>query len=137
MNLNPFIKSALLTVMDNGMVSDTIALASRYEGRLFSEEGRLYFVLDVDSESGFARIGYQDESGHQVMLMAVAEVGLRLNTGSNLSLDSLGSADRSDRVVQKPDGWFFATREGLQGPFPSDNEADQALSRHTLSVQGA
>ena len=137
MNLNPFIKSALLTVMDNGMVPDTNALVNRYEGRLFSEEGRLCFVLDVDTESGFARIGYQDESGHQVKLMAVSEVGLRLNTGSNLSLDSLGSNDRSDRVVEKADGWFIATREGLQGPFPSDNEANQALSRHTLSVQGA
>jgi hypothetical protein len=111
------------------------ALASRFEGRLFSEEGRLYFILDVDTDSGFARVSCRGEDGQQVIQIPISEIGLRLSTGSNLLLDSLSNTASSNRIIQRTDGWYFTTREGPKGPYPSETAANLALSKHILSRQ--
>ncbi len=122
--------------MDFEMELNSTALTTRFEGRLFSAEGRLYFVLDVDAASGLARISCRIDGQQQVIEMPISEVGLRLSSGSNLRLDSLSTADTSNRIIQQTDGWFFTTREGPNGPYGSKTEADSALSRHILSTQG-
>ncbi len=118
------------------MALNAAALASRFEGRLFSDEGRLYFVLDVDTESGFARVSCRADGVQQVIQMPVSEVGLRLSSSSNSRLDGLSTADTSNRIIQQTNGWFFTTREGPQGPYLSDTEANLALSKYILSAQG-
>ena len=94
-------------------------------------------VLDVDTESGFARVSCRADGGQQVIQMPISEVGLRLSSGSNLRLDGLSTADTSNRIIQQTDGWFFTTREGPKGPYLSDTEANLALSKYILSAQGA
>ena len=113
------------------------ALGSRFEGRLFSYEGRLHLVLDVDTESGTARVSYCADGTRQISQMSIMEIGLHLSTGSNLRLDGLNTTESSKRITQDSDGWYFATREGPQGPYASDTEAKQALNKHTLERQGA
>ncbi|MCZ6643568.1 MAG: DUF6316 family protein [Gammaproteobacteria bacterium] len=110
--------------------------AKAIEGRLFTQEGRLYFVVEVDTEAGFARVSCRAEGVQQVIQMPISEVGLRISSSSNLLLDNLNTTETSTRIVQRPDGWFFTTREGLNGPYLSDTDANLALSRHILSVQG-
>ncbi len=116
------------------MALNAASLSHRFEGRLFVDEGRLYFVLDVDTESGIARASCRVDGVQQVVQIPISEVGLRLASGSNLLLDGLN--DTSNRIIRQTDGWFFSTREGLDGPYPSDSDAKLALSRHILSVQG-
>ncbi len=118
------------------MELNSTALTSRFEGRLFSQEGRLYFVLDVDTASGVARVSCRVDGRQQVIEMPISEVGIRLSSGTNLRLDGLGTADTSNRIIQQTDGWFFTTREGPNGPYGSKAEAQHALSRHILSAQG-
>ena len=117
------------------MVLNAPALASRMEGRLFSAEGRLYFILDVDTDSGFARVSCRADGVQQIIEMSISEVGLRLSSGSNLLLDNVSTEDTSNRIIQRNDGWFFSTREGLNGPYLSDTEANLALNKYILSVQ--
>ena len=123
--------------MDDQMALTTTALARRFEGRLFLEDGRLYFVLDVDTNLGIARVSCQIDARQQVIEMPISEVALRLSVGSNPPLDGLSTTDMSGRIVQKTDGWYFTTREGLKGPYSSNAEAKQALNKHILRVQGA
>ena len=117
------------------MALNAPGLANRFEGRLFSDKGRLYFVLEVDTESGFAQVSCRTDGEQQVIQMPVSEVGLRLSSSSNLRLDGLSTADTSNRIIQQTDGWFFTTREGSQGPYLSDTEANLALSKYILSAQ--
>jgi hypothetical protein len=117
------------------MALNAPGLASRFEGRLFSDKGCLYFVLEVDTESGFAQVSCRTDGEQQVIQMPVSEVGLRLSSSSNLRLDGLSTADTSNRIIQQTDGWFFTTREGSQGPYLSDTEANLALSKYILSAQ--
>jgi hypothetical protein len=117
------------------MQPNATALASRLEGRLFSAEGRLYFVVAVDTHSGFARVSYCADGKHQISQLPISEVGLRLTSESNVRLDGLSSTEKANRLIQNSDGWFFSTREGMKGPYPSKQDADQALSNHVLSIQ--
>ena len=114
-----------------------MTIANRFEGRLFSEEGRLYFVLDVDTESGIARVSCRVDGRQQVIEMPLAEVGLRLSSSSSLLLDGMNTSDTSKRIIRQTDGWFFTTREGPKGPYPSDRDANQALSKHILARSSA
>jgi hypothetical protein len=114
-----------------------MTLANRFEGRLFSEEGRLYFVLDVDTESGFARVSCRMDGEQRVIQMPISEVSLRLSSNTSLLLDGLNTSDTSKRIIRQTDGWFFTTREGPKGPYPSDRDANQALSKHILARSSA
>ncbi|MCO7226341.1 DUF6316 family protein [Pleionea sp. CnH1-48] len=41
-----------------------------------------------------------------------------------------------DRVFQEKQGWFFATREGIDmGPFPDRNSAELELSCYATHIQ--
>ncbi len=119
------------------MTLNAAGLSHRYEGRLFVEEGRLYYVLDVDTESGSARVSFRADGVQQIIQMPISEVSLRLSSGSNLLLDGVSTANKSNRIIQQTDGWFFTTREGLDGPYLTETDANQALSKHILSVQGS
>ena len=121
--------------MDYVMASKAAGLASRLEGRLFADEGRLYLVIDVDTEAGFARVSYRADGQQQVAQIPISEVSLRLSFGSNLLLDGASTADKSNRIIKKTDGWFFTTRDGVNGPYQSETEATEALSKYILSVQ--
>ncbi|MCZ6616617.1 MAG: DUF6316 family protein [Gammaproteobacteria bacterium] len=117
------------------MQPNATAIANRLEGRLFSAEGRLYFVVAVDTRSGFARVSFRADGKQQIAQLPISEVGMRLTSGSNLRPDGLSSAEKANRLIQKSDGWFFSTREGMKGPYPSETDADRALSTHVLSTQ--
>ena len=105
---------------------------NRYEGRLFSEDGRLCLVLDVNTESGLARVSSRVQGMRQVVDMPVSEVALRLASPPEQNLDVPVA---SSRVVQKSDGWFFVAREGLKGPYLSDVDAEQALTDYIQAAQ--
>jgi len=113
-----------------------MTLAGRFEGRLFSDEGRLHMVLDVNRESGSARVSYSDEGKPQVIEMPIGELGLRLSNNPGLVLEGMNRTNPSSRLVQKTDGWFFTTREGLRGPHASEAEAEQALNEFKASAKG-
>ena len=112
------------------------ALASRYEGRLFLDEGRLHFVLAVDSASGVARVSCRVNGEPQVLQMPISEVGWHLSSSSNLRLDGLSDAHSANRIIRRADGWFFTTREGPNGPYPSETKASSALSVYIQSARG-
>jgi hypothetical protein len=112
------------------------SLAKRYEGRLFVDDGRLHLVLDVNLESGTASVSCNDGSGPQVEQWPVGEIGIRLAKENGLLLDGLTRADKSERITQKDAGWFFTSREGLQGPFKTHAQAGKALQDYILTTQG-
>lgn len=112
------------------------ALANRFVGRLFSENGRLHFVLDVDTESGIARVSFRADGQQQIAHMTIAEVGLRLEATPALCLDGLESDSTAKRIAKRADGWFFTTREGQKGPYESESEANAALNQYIVAAQG-
>ena len=113
------------------------ALAHRFVGRLFSDEGRLHFVLDVDPEAEIARVSYRCDGRQCVDHMPLADVSARLAASSNLRLDGLSASGPANRISRQADGWFFSTREGLKGPYDCEAEANQALHKHVLALQAA
>ena len=121
--------------MDYEMAIRAKALESRFEGRLFTEEGRLYFVVEVDSDGGFARVSYRENGEQLIKQMPIADVGLRLASSSKLMLDGLSSPETSSRIIEQSDGWYFSARGGLQGPHASEDEANQALGSFILAEQ--
>ena len=106
------------------------ALASRYEGRLFTEDGRLYFIVEVDSEAGLARVSYRENDEQKIMQMPISDVGLRLASSS----PTLLPPEQTSRVIEKENGWYFKTREGLDGPYATDAMADHALKQYIMAV---
>lgn len=113
------------------------ALGNRFEGRLFIDEGRLHFVVEVDVDAGFARVSFRADEQYQVVEMPLAEVATHLATSSKIVLDGMGSADKADRITQDSDGWYFDTRDGRKGPYPTDDEAAEALEDYISSVKRA
>ena len=75
----PFIRLAPLSRMDDEMGSAAATLARRIEGRLFTDDGRLYFVLSVDPESGFAQVSHRADGRLQVTQMPISEVAVRIS----------------------------------------------------------
>ena len=73
----PFIRLAPLSRMDDEMGSAAATLARRIEGRLFTDDGRLYFVLSVDPESGFAQVSHRADGRLQVSVKTDADFGGR------------------------------------------------------------
>ena len=71
------------------------ALANRFEGRLFVEEGRLYFVLEVDVQQNTARVGFSADGGRHIKDMSINDVAARLASTGQLRLDDFsGDSDR-------------------------------------------
>ena len=111
-------------------------LAKRYEGRLFVDEGRLHLILDVDVAAGTAAVSSNDGSGPQVKQWPVSEIANRLSAENGQLLDGLARTDQSERITEKEEGWFFTSREGLQGPFTTEAGATKALKDYILTTQG-
>ena len=107
----------------------------RFEGRLFAEDGRLYYVVEADEAAGTARVSCRIAGEHRVIEMPVAEVAQRISAGSDLVLDNINSNETSKRVLRKDDGWYFSAREGLMGPYDSDEDAERELGRYILAAQ--
>jgi hypothetical protein len=108
-------------------------LVDRLEGRLFVEEGRLCLILEADPVSGMAQVSRCVDSERQVFPMPIPDVCSRL--ASNIDLDSLGKEGKTDRTVEKDDGWYACAREGEIGPFETKKQAAKALEDHILEHQ--
>lgn len=107
----------------------------RFEGRLFAEEGRLCLVVEVKEEERIARVSCCIDGNRTILEMPIAEVGKRLSAGSDLVLDNINGEQAKKRVVKKKDGWFFSAREGLKGPFDTEDAAEAGLQEHILAAQ--
>lgn len=110
---------------------------ARFEGRLFVDEGRLCMVVEADEASGTGRVSTRIDGKQTIVSMPLADIAMNLSSTTKLSLDNLGSAQSKQRVLKKEDGWFFAAREGLKGPFPSDKQAERELDQYIIAAQGA
>lgn len=119
------------------MAYSPATLNNRLEGRLFSDHGRLHLILDVDTEAGLARVSFRADDQQQVIQMPLADICQKLATGGTLQLDGLNTEDTAKRVVQQVDGWYFTTREGPEGPYPTADQARNALNEFILAKQSA
>ncbi len=54
-------------------------IGSRLVGRVFTYKNALHYVLEVDEESGLARVSFRNEGKTAVMQMPIGEVAFRLN----------------------------------------------------------
>ncbi len=111
------------------------ALANRFEGRLFVEEGRLYFVLEVDVKQNMARVGFSAGGERHIKDMSINDVAARLASTGQLRLDDFSGESTKDRIEKQSDGYYFKTRDGMKGPFDSRAKAEAALKHHILSAQ--
>ena len=103
----------------------------RYEGRLFSQDGQLCYVLDIDDYAGIARVSCPEGNKRRVIETPLADVEARPATDTEMRLEAMSAS--SSRIVETSDGWFFKTREGLKGPYLSSNDAQAALDRFIKS----
>ena len=110
-------------------------LANRFIGRLYTDAGRLHLVLDVDLDAEMGRVSCQIDGERRVIDVPLDVIGSHLALGGELKLDNLNGKGQA-RTVEKSDGWYFSTREGLKGPYPSDAAANDALNEHILTFQG-
>jgi len=113
------------------------SVVNRFEGRLFLEDARLCMVVEADESTGIGRVSSRVDGQSQIVEMPLSEIGKRLSMSAKMTLDSIGAATSAQRVQQKSDGWYFAAREGLQGPFSSHDEARSELDSYLLASQSA
>jgi len=112
-------------------------MVNRFEGRLFLEDGRLCMVVEADESSGVGRVSSRIDGQSNVVEMPLTEISQRLSVSDKMTLDSIGAATSGQRIQQRSDGWYFSAREGLSGPFKSQNEAQKELTAYILSSQSA
>lgn len=110
---------------------------ARYEGRLFTDEGRLCMVIEADHESGVGRVSVRVDGKQQLIEMSLAEIGNKIAAAAGLSLDGVNSETQAVRVIRKPDGWFFNAREGLKGPYQSSATAERELNEYVVASQAS
>ena len=108
---------------------------SRFEGRLFSESGCLFLVVQTDETAGVARVTCRLGEQTEVLEMPLAEVARRISASPGLILDNLNGPGSAKRMAESEDGWYFQAREGRIGPFDSREEAGRELVRYVLSMQ--
>jgi len=113
------------------------SVVNRFEGRLFLEDGRLCMVVEADEARGLGRVSSRVDGQPKVVEMSLNDIGQRLSMSAKMTLDSIGAATTTQRVQQKSDGWYFSSREGLVGPFSSNDEAQQELTGYLLTSQSA
>ena len=109
----------------------------RFEGRLFADDGRLFLVVEANETTGVARVTCRIAGERRVLEMPLTEVSRRISAGANLSLDNINGTESKSRVVNRDDGWYFSTREGLQGPYSSEDEARTELGNFVIAAQSA
>ena len=108
---------------------------NRLEGRLFTEGGTLFMVVNADEANDTAQVSYRVNETTQVLDLPFTEAAARVAGGANLILDNLNSPSSARRILEMKDGWYFASREGQIGPYGSREEAGQQLGRYILSMQ--
>jgi hypothetical protein len=118
-------------------IEPTIVIRSlnRYEGRLFVAEGYLFLVVRVDEARDIATVTCRIHEETQVLDMPYAEVVRRLHRASPLLLDNLQGPAAAKRICTEAEHWYFQSREGRMGPYPSRREAERQLIRHVLLMQ--
>lgn len=107
----------------------------RFEGRLFAEGGCLFMVVSTNEAAQTARVSCGLDGHTQVIEMPLPEVAKRISSSSGLMLDNLNGPDSARRLLKQRDGWYFSTREGLMGPYPTEKAAGRDLGRYILSMQ--
>ena len=110
---------------------------NRLEGRLFVEQGMLFYVLHVDSNTGMARVSVREDGKQSVVEMPVHEIGAKVGACNQLALDGLESQQTANRAFEGDDGWYFKAREGEFGPFVDEVTAKKELKNYIIKVQGA
>ena len=110
---------------------------NRLEGRLFVEQGMLFYVLHVDSNTGMARVSVREDGKQSVVEMPVHEIGAKVGACNQLALDGLESQQTANRAFEGDDGWYFKAREGEFGPFDDEATAKKELKNYIIKVQGA
>ncbi len=110
--------------------------AQRLEGRLYAHEGRLHYVLQVDSEKGYARVSHRADAGPTVEQVPISELVALIASAGELKLDGLHTSAQKRRIKETHEGWFFSTREGLKGPLNTRAEAEEALNQYINATQG-
>ena len=117
------------------MSSNVSALSSRFEGRLFVDQGRLYYVIEVDNKAAEARVSCRIDGETQIVTMPVADVAAELSAHPNLMLDGLNKPETEQRVFQADQAWYYSSREGDQGPFDNQADAKAALKNYIIAAQ--
>lgn len=107
----------------------------KFEGRLFSEDGCLFMVVHADEAAGIARVTCRVGAETQVIEMPYADMARRVTSSTGLVLDNINGPDFVQRLQKQKDGWHFTTREGMQGPFESEQMAARQLTRYILRMQ--
>jgi len=105
------------------------------EGRLFTEGGILFMVVETDVKQDLARVSYRTNDQTLVVDMSLRDVSRCLERSSHIILDNINSPETHQRVEQNDHGWFFNTREGSFGHFESEQEAGVNLAQHILRMQ--
>ena len=105
----------------------------RFEGRLFTDAGHICLVVETDEVREIARVSRSVDGKREIVEIPVATVSQRISAGASLVLDDLGEPELAKRLVRKPDGWFFPTREGWSGPFLSGSDAEKELAQYILA----
>lgn len=119
------------------MSESNTTVLNRLEGRLFVEQGKLFYVLHVDSKTGMARVSVREDGQQSVVEMQVHEIGAKVGACTQLTLDGLESQQTANRAYQGDDGWYFKAREGEYGPFDDESTAKKELKNYIIKVQGA
>ena len=110
---------------------------NRLEGRLFVEQGMLFYVLHVDAKTGIARVSVREGGQQSVVEMPVHEIGAKVGACTQLTLDGLETQQTASRVFEGDDGWYYKAREGEFGPFADEAKAKKELKNYIIKVQGA
>ena len=92
-------------------------------------------VIATDPAEGTAQVSCRMDGQQLVLDMPIAEVSKRISSSTSLVLDNLNGPETKRRIVEDENGWCFSAREGLMGPYPSEQEAARALGRYILSMQ--
>lgn len=123
--------------METAMADSSPRVLNRLEGRLFVEQGKLYYILHVDTATGMARVSVRSDGQQTVVEMPVNDIGAKVGACAQLSLDGLESPTTAFRVLERSDGWYFKAREGEFGPFKDEVCAQTELKSYIIKVQGA
>ncbi len=114
----------------------TSTALQRFEGRVYAEDGQLHLVVAVDANAGTAHVSTRIDGSHQVLEVPLTTVRAALAEGAELDLKDMGRSG-NDRVQQRDGGWYYVTREGQTGPFPTRQAAQEGLDAFLLGPMSA
>jgi len=94
-------------------------------------------VIRVDDDAGIGLVSFRAEDQQQLIEMPLTEIGLRITSSRQPVLDNINSQKSFARVSSSKEGWFFTAREGLQGPYQTEDEAQRELGQYIVATQSA